>query len=165
MDFVATEDFVTPYVRSTGMPHKPLQICKKKFCKGEIITGEVKTVKGRPAFVLHRGVMVIPFSVIKQVVTREISFGADGGKTDKKTEQAIKKENPASKALPPPSVIIKNKKTRIADALILGGIAGFGLMLLAEKQGWVENPEKKNRLYAAGAGAALAAYYVYRRQQ
>lgn len=162
MDFVATQDFVTPYVRSTGMPHKPIQICKKKFHKGEILTGEVKTVKGKPSFVLHKGVMVIPFSVIKQVVTKEINFsGADGEKLDK----AVKKDNQSVKTLPPPSVIIKTKKTRIIDAMIVGGVAGFGMMFLAEKQGWVQNPETKNRLYAALAGAALAAYYVYRRQQ
>ena len=41
MDFVATQDFVTPYVIATGMPHKPTKICKKQFRKGDIITGEI----------------------------------------------------------------------------------------------------------------------------
>ena len=92
MDFVATQDFVTPYVIATGMPHKPTRICKKRFKKGDIITGEIKTVKGKPSFVLHKGVMVIPFSVIEQIVTKKIAFsGADAG---------VQKDNPSVKLTP-----------------------------------------------------------------
>ena len=91
MDFVATTDFTTPYVIATGQPHKPTQICKKKFRKGDIITGEVKTVKGKPSFVLHKGVMVIPFSCVKQVITKDIVISNLDGTP---TPEAVAKANP-----------------------------------------------------------------------
>ena len=73
MDFVATQDFSTPYVIATGQPHRPTQICKKKFKKGDIITGEIKTAHGKPSFVLHKGVMLIPLSCVKQIVVKDIA--------------------------------------------------------------------------------------------
>lgn len=154
MDFVATQDFETPYVRATGMPHKPTQICKKKFRKGEIITGEIKTVKGKPAFVLHKGVMLIPLSVVKQVITKDIVIGADGvkdnaAKTNPKVE--VKAITPASE---------KNKK--YIDGIVIGGLVGFAGTILAEKQGWIATVDKKNRLMGAAIGAALGCYLIWK---
>ena len=50
---------------------------KKQFRKGDIITGEIKTVKGKPSFVLHKGVMVIPFSCVRQIITKEIQVNSN----------------------------------------------------------------------------------------
>lgn len=155
MDFVATQDFVTPYVVSTGQPHRPTQICKKKFRKGDIITGEVKTVKGKPSFVLHKGVMVIPFSVIKQVITKDIVISNLDGTSD-----AVNKANPKVEVKVIKPADAKNKK--YIDGMLIGAVAGFGGAILAEKQGWIANVDKKNKVYGAIAGAVLGAYYIYR---
>jgi hypothetical protein len=153
MDFVATQDFVTPYVVATGMPHKPTRICKKHFKKGDIIQGEIKTVKGKPSFVLHKGVMVIPFSVIEQIVTKKIAFsGADG---------VVSKDNPVVKLAP-----IKNtnqKKINYIDSGVIGAVLGFAGVMIAEKQGWIGEANSKNRIYGALAGGLFAMYLVYRK--
>lgn len=156
MDFVATTDFVTPYVIATGQPHKPTEIKKKKFRKGEIITGEIKTVKGKPSFVLHKGVMVIPFSCVKQVITKEISFSEASGNL-----KEIAKLNPQVQ------VKVKansdQKKKSIMDGVVFGAILGFGGVFLAEKQGWITGTDTKNRLYGAIVGAFIGGYYLYRK--
>jgi hypothetical protein len=158
MDFVATQDFVTPYVVSTGQPHNPTQICKKKFRKGDIITGEVKTVKGKPSFVLHKGVMVIPFSVVKQVVVKDIVISNLDGSTD-----AVAKTNPKVEVKVIKPADVKNKK--YIDGILIGAVVGLGGVILAEKQGWITNIDKKNKIYGAIAGAVLGAYYIYRFQK
>ena len=154
MDFVATTDFISPYVIATGMPHQPTKICKKQFKKGEIITGEIKTVKGKPSFVMHKGVMVIPFSCIKQVITKNIEMqsGADAVK--------VAKDNPKVEVRVP-SITLERKK-KAMDGAIFGAILGFAGVMVAEKQGWMNAEEKKNRLYGAMIGAFLGGYYVYR---
>jgi hypothetical protein len=154
MDFVATQDFVTPYVVSTGQPHKPTQICKKKFRKGDIITGEVKTVKGKPSFVLHKGVMVIPFSCVKQVVVKDIVISNLDGTSD------TQKTNPKVEVKVIKSADVKNKK--YIDGILIGAVVGLGGVILAEKQGLIVNIDKKNKIYGAIAGAVLGAYYIYR---
>jgi hypothetical protein len=155
MDFVATQDFVTPYVISTGMPHKPTKICKKKFKKGEIITGEIKTANGKPSFVLHKGVMVVPLSMVKQVITKDINLSniegdSKGTKIDPKVE--VKVIKPSSE---------KNKK--MMDGVVVGAILGFVAVLIAEKQGWVTTPDKKNKLIGVAVGGVLGGYYMYRK--
>ena len=155
MDFVATQDFVTPYVVSTGQPHNPTQICKKKFRKGDIITGEVKTVKGKPSFVLHKGVMVIPFSVVKQVVVKDIVISNLDGTSD-----SVAKTNPKVEVKVIKPADVKNKK--YIDGILIGAVVGLGGVILAEKQGWIANIDKKNKIYGAIAGAVLGAYYIYR---
>jgi len=152
MDFVATADFETPYVVSTGQPHKPIKICKKQFKKGEIITGEIKTANGKPSFVLHKGVMVIPLSVVKQVITKDIvisNLDGEAPKTNPKVEVKVIK-----------TADQKNKS--YIDGIIVGAIAGFGATILAEKQGWIATVEKKNRITGAVIGAVVGCYFVYR---
>lgn len=152
MDFVANQDFATPYVIATGQPHKPTQICKKKFKKGDIITGEVKTVKGKPSFVLHKGVMMIPLSCIKKVVVQDIvvsNLSGDAPKTNPKVE--VKTITPTA---------IKNKK--YIDGVIIGSIAGFAGTLVAEKKGWIQGTERKNRIIGAVIGAVIGCYVVFK---
>lgn len=152
MDFVAVQDFVTPYVVATGMPHKPTKICKKKFRKGEIITGEIKTSKGKPSFVLYKGVMVVPLAMVKQVITKDIvvsNVEGDIKKSNPKVEVKIQKTS-------------EEKRKAYVDGIIVGSLLGFAGTLIAEKQGWVTNVDKKNRLIGAGIGALIGVYYVYR---
>lgn len=155
MDFVATKDFVTPYVVSTGMPHKPTRICKKKFKKGEIITGEIKTANGKPAFVLHKGVMVVPLAVVKQVITKDLDVSNAVGDNIVKSNPKVEVRLGDTK---------KDSNKQYIDALVIGAIVGFAGVLLAEKQGWIANVEQKNRLYGAIGGAILGAYIVYRKK-
>ena len=154
MDFVATKDFVTPYVVSTGMPHKPTRICKKKFKKGEIITGEIKTANGKPAFVLHKGVMVVPLAVVKQVITKDLDVSNAVGDNIAKSNPKVEVRLGATK---------KDTNKQYIDALVIGAIVGFAGVILAEKQGWIAVVDKKNRLYGAIGGAILGAYIVYRK--
>lgn len=153
MDFVVTQDFVSPYVIATGMPHKPTKICKKQFRKGDLIKGEIKTANGQPSFILHKGVMVVPFSVVRQVVTKKISFSTADG--------SVEKDNQPVKV----SVVktTTQKKINYLDSAMLGAVVGFGATILAEKQGWISQVDSKNRVYGAVIGAFLGWYMVYRR--
>lgn len=152
MDFVATQDFKTPYVIATGQPHKPTQICLKRFKKGEIITGEIKTAQGKPSYVLHKGVMMIPLSCVKQLITKDIVLSNVEGET--------KKDNPKVEVKVLKTADQKNKS--YIDGVIVGALAGFGGVILAEKQGWIATIEKKNRITGAVIGAIIGCYIVYR---
>jgi hypothetical protein len=156
MDFVATQDFVTPYVVSTGMPHKPTKICKKQFKKGEIITGEIKTANGKPSFVLHKGVMVVPLSVVKQVITKDINLSNISGDAN------VTKSNPKVEVKVVKTTSDKNKK--MLDGLVIGAVLGFAGTIIAEKQGFIATIDKKNRIIGAVIGATLGAYIMYRKQ-
>jgi hypothetical protein len=94
MDFVAKQDFKTPYVVSTGQPHRPTQIKVKSFKKGEIISGEIKTANGKPDFILYKGVMVVPLSCVKQIITKDISVSSvEGADADSKIKISLDKPN------------------------------------------------------------------------
>ncbi|HRH52601.1 MAG TPA: hypothetical protein PLN38_04745, partial [Chitinophagales bacterium] len=136
----------------TGQPHKPTEICKKKFSKGDIITGEIKTVKGKPSFVLHKGVMVIPFSCVKQIVVKDIQTSNIGGE--------IAQVNPAVKVTTVKTT--SQKKQMLMDGVIVGSILGFAGVIIAEKQGMFTVINPKNKIYGAIAGAVIGAYYIYR---
>jgi hypothetical protein len=150
--YVLIQDFKAPYVIATGMPHKPSKIMLKKYVKGEIITGELKTAKGKPVIVLVNGVIPVPITMLKEVVTKEIVNSANG-------KPATTKITPTQNA-----ITIKKTNTRYLDAGILGAILGVGAVYLAEKQGWIAQTDKKNKLYGAGIGAVLAMYIVYRKK-
>jgi len=164
MDFVATTDFKTPYVVSTGMPHKPTKIMTKNFKKGDIICGELKESKGKPAFVLYKGVMVIPLNVIKKVVTMDINTqtsSANGVGTSGSSEE------PAVRVQQTPKTVAEAKKkaglNKYLDAVILGAILGYGVTYFAEKKGWLPTAvDQKNKLIGASIGALGGAYMVYR---
>ena len=139
------------------MPHKPTQIKTKSFKKGEIIVGEMKTDKfGKPAFVMHKGVMVVPLSCVKIVVTKDInpnvSSSADGGDISAKPKTVVVNK-PTSDT---------EKKKKYLDGMILGALAGFGAAYYAEKKGWIAVPEQKNKVIGAVIGALAGAYVVFR---
>ena len=163
LDFVATKDFKSPYVVATGQPHRPTSIKTKQFKKGEIISGEIKTSQGKPAFVLYRGVMVVPLSCVRQVITKEIgatpetkmtTVGADGETTvvAPKGSITVNKKGTAN----------EEKKKRYLDGILLGALAGFGATYFAEKKGWIPTASQKNKVIGAVAGALIGVYAVYR---
>ncbi len=149
---MVTQDFKTPYVVSTPDPRRPTEIKYKYFKKGELVAGELKHANNKPAFVLFNGVCVIPLSVIKAVVTKEIVSSATGPNDTtplgmESTKKLVKIENP---------------KTRYIDAMLVGALIGAGGVYLANKKAWIAVPDKMHYAYGAGAGALLAAYFIYR---
>jgi hypothetical protein len=148
--YIITNDFKAPYVQVTGIPHNPQAIKMKKFRKGDIIRGELKHANNKPAFILVNGVIVVPLDVVKELVTKSVVSNADG-KSSKNETSKIKTIN-----------VPTNPKVKYADAIILGAILGVAGAFVAEKQGWLTEPDKKNKLYGAAIGALAAAYIVYR---
>jgi hypothetical protein len=151
--YILTNDYKAPYVTATGLPHNPSAIRFKQFRKGEIIKGEMKHANNQPAFILVNGVCVVPLDVIKELVTKEVVSHADG-------EGSIKDK--VSTTLGGSSKNNTNQKVRYIDALLIGAVVGFAGVILAEKQGWITEPDKKYRLYGAIGVGAIAMYVVYR---
>jgi hypothetical protein len=155
--YILTKDFKSPYVTSTGLPHNPQAIRFKQFKKGEVVHGEMKHANNKPAFILVNGVCVVPLQVIKELVTKEIVSHADGeGKspTKKLTTDVLS----ISKTKKP------NTKVQYGDALLIGAVVGFAGVVLAEKQGWITETDKKYRLYGAVGVGLLGMYIVYRQK-
>jgi hypothetical protein len=149
--YVLIQDFNAPYVVATGMAHKPSKIMIKKYKKGEIIYGEMKTTNGKPSIVLVKGVIPIPATMLNEVITKTIS-GVSG---EKSTETKQTQNNKV--------VTIKKTNTRYMDAGIFGAVIGAVAVYLFEKQGWLQ-PNPKNKLYGALGGAVLGMYMVYRKK-
>lgn len=151
--YILTNDYKAPYVTATGLPHNPSAIRFKQFKRGDIIKGEMKHANNKPAFILVNGVAVVPLDVVKELVTKEVVSHIDGEGSIK--EKITEKIGGSSKKN-------TNPKVRYMDALLLGALVGFVGVYLAEKQGWIAEPDKKYRLYGAIGGGALAMYVVYR---
>jgi hypothetical protein len=144
--YIVIADIKTPYVQGTGVPHRPQEVRFKLIRKGEIIKGELKHANNKPAFVLVNGTLVVPLSAVKELVTKDITSNADGTAKDEKTPIKL------------PSV----NKVKYIDALIVGALLGVGGAYLSEKQGWLGEPDKKNKIYGALIGGAVALYGLYR---
>jgi hypothetical protein len=151
--YILTNDYKAPYVTATGLPHNPSAIRFKQFKRGDIIKGEMKHANNKPAFILVNGVCVVPLDIVKELVTKEVVSHADGEGSIKDT--VVKKVGGSSKTN-------ANPKVRYIDALLIGAIVGFAGVVLAEKQGWISEPDKKYRLYGAVGVGVLAMYVVYR---
>lgn len=145
--YVVTQDFKSPWVRMTGRPNKPQELRFKLFKKGEIVNGEMKHANNQPAFVLVKGVLMLPLSVVKEVITKDVSVSAEGGEEKKDTKKIS---------------LQSMSKVKYVDAIVIGAIIGAGAVFLAEKQGWLVSPDKKNKVYGAIGGALLGTYLVYR---
>jgi len=147
--YVLIQDFKAPYVVATGMAHQPSKIMLKKYVKGQIVEGQIIISKGQPSILLVSGIIPIPVSVLREVVTKEIVQSNASGN---------------GKGVTPNKVIIKKTNTRYLDAGIIGAILGAGAIFLAEKQNIIATPDKKYKLYGAVAGAVLGMYIVYRKK-
>lgn len=150
--YILTANVTTPIVRATGIPHKPQAIDMKRLRKGDIIKGELKHANNKPAFVLVDGVMVVPIGSVKKLVTKDIVSTAEG-KEESNFDGTGKPKNTVTQALP---------KLKYIDAIVLGSLLGVGGVYLAEKQGWLPEVDKKNKIYGAIIGAALGSYLLYR---
>lgn len=148
--YIVTNDFKSPYVVSSGDPRNPTAIRAKFFKKGELISGELKTTNGKPDFVLYNGVVVVPLSVIKAVVTKEIVSSATGDTSKPGTETTRN------------IITVKDPKQKYMDAALVGAAIGLAGIFLAHKKGWIAVQDKMHYAYGAGVGAVLAAYFVYR---
>ena len=153
MNFVTKTDFAAPYAARTNNPHNPIQYRRRRFKKGEIISGVIgeSSANGKPSFMVHKGSVVVPLDLVKQVVTKEVT-----GKSNAEGE----KENK-------PTTITEKSKTFLSsksytDALIVGGLLGFGGAYYAETKGWLPEATNKNKIIGAVVGAILSAYLVYR---
>mgnify|MGYP006935489506 CR=1 FL=1 len=146
--YVLIQDFKAPYVVATGMAHKPSRIMLKKYAKGQIVEGQIIVSKGQPSILLVSGVIPIPVSVLREVVTKEI----------------VQSNATGDAKVTPNKVVIKKTSTKYLDAGIIGAILGLGAVYLAEKQNLIAVPDKKYKLYGALAGAALGMYVIYRKK-
>ena len=148
--YILRQDFSSPDVISTPSSYRSAQVNYKRFKKGEIINGELKHANNKPSFVLVQGRLVIPISVLREVVTKEISVAANGELTETKIED--KK----------PAIVVTKGKLKGIDAMIIGAVVGVIGVVVAEKQGWITMPNKKNKLWGALGGAAAGLYLSQR---
>lgn len=147
--YILTQNFKSPCVQVTGVPHAPQAIRFKTFLKNEIIQGELKHSNNQPAFVLVGGKLVVPLSVLKEVVAKDITSSASGETTSASSEP---------KKIKLPSI----SKVKYIDAVVVGALLGVGSVVLAEKQKWIPMPDKKNKLIGAAIGVGAACYALYR---
>lgn len=149
--YVVTKPFQTPQVYNTGMSHAPAKVGWRRFKKGQIVKGEMKTADGKPSFILVGRMTVIPLDCVRELVTKKVesssSFDAEQNTSEQKVKDYLKKTPP---------------KIQYMDAILLGAAVGGLGWWFAEKKGWVDNINPKHKLYAAAAGAALTGYVVYR---
>jgi len=155
--YILTADFKSPYVVMTGNPRNPQKVMAKQFIKGEIVDCELKHANNKPAFLLFKGTCVIPLTHAKELVAKDVkeeNSNADGKSKDDSSEKSFEMESKIS--------ISKNPKVQYLDAVVLGGLIGFGATYMAQKKGWLVTMEKHANFYGAGLGAALGLYLVYR---
>jgi hypothetical protein len=153
--YLITHDVKSPYIVATGLPHNPQEVRLKLFRKGQVVKGELKHANNKPAFLLVNGVCVIGLDVVKELVTKEITSNASG------------KNSSAAKVIDNTVGLSKdnsNPKVRYIDAMIVGGLLGAAGVFLAEKQGWIAEPDKKYKLYGAIGGAIIGYYFMYRKK-
>lgn len=151
--YMITRNFESPYVVNSGNPRNPTAIRHKRFKAGQIISGKMQLVNGKPNFVLYNDVVVIPLSVVKAVVTKEILSNVSGAPAN-----TIPNGQETTKNF----IISKSPKTRYMDTALVGAVIGLAVVYLANKKGWIKVPMPINFAYGAGIGAALGAYAIYR---
>ena len=151
--YIVKENFKAPFVVATGMAHKPQRIEYKPFRKGQIIQGEMKYNGGKPAFILVGGIIPVECRYVNELSQKEITSSGEATSSasgdEKKANQVEIKTNP---------------KVKYIDAMLIGALIGAVGVHFAEKKGYIPNPDQKNKLYGALAGALLAWYVVYRQQ-
>ena len=160
-NYILTQTFVSPVVTATGQPHRPTKIEGKRFTKGQIVKGLMQYANGAPSHILLGGTIMIPATHLREVETKELS-NASGPTTKSLLTNTMETETPSA---PANKKAPENPKVKYLDALLIGGIVGFVAIIVAEKQGWITEPDKKYRLYGAAGGAVLACYVIYRNKE
>jgi len=153
--FIITKEVNVPIV-SSQVAHRPAQVKFRKFRKGQLVQGELKHANNKPSFVLVGRMCVIPVECVKEIQGKEVSSNVTGQELSQKlqTQQVT-----ANKKVAP-----SNTKVKYLDALLIGGLVGFGGVYFAEKKGWLQGEDNKMKMYGAITGAILGMYYVYRSQ-
>lgn len=149
--YIFTHDCKAPYVEITGKPHMPQEIKFLKFRRGDQVSGELKHSNNKPAFILGPKNAIIPMDCVKELVTKAVV-----GDTPSMAASSFDASTQAKKAVP------TNPKVRYIDAMLLGAVVGLVAVVVAEKQGWIAEPDTKYKWYGAGLGAVAAGYIVYR---
>lgn len=148
--YIFSHDCKAPYVVITGKPHAPQEIKMLKFKRGQQVRGELKHANNKPAFILGPKNAIIPIDVVKELVTKNVI-----GDTQSLASSSF--TGPAK-----PTAVPTNPKVRYMDAMLVGAALGLVSVVVAEKQGWISEPDSKYKWYGAGLGALAAAYIVYR---
>lgn len=145
--YVITKDVKVPIVVNSGQAHRPAQVRYKTYRRGEMVQGELKHSNNKPAFVLVGTMGVVPLNCIQEVTSVPVTSNAIGevdANAPKETES------------------VKEPKVQYGDAMIIGAIVGFVGVYMAQKYGYLNEEDKKLRLYGALGGGLLGLYWVYR---
>lgn len=150
--YTLIRDIEAPYVVDTGNNRRGPNIRKKKFKKGQMIKGVMKYANGRPAYILVGGAIPVEARHLKILMAKDVEVSDFSGEAKAKSDV--------------PGIIHNNAnpKVKYIDAMIVGGIVGALAVHFAEKKGFIQNPDQKNKIYGAVGGALLLMYVVYRYQ-
>jgi hypothetical protein len=146
--YIITKDVKVPIVVNSGQAHRPAQIRYKTYRKGEMVQGELKHSNNKPAFVLVGSMGVVPLNCVQEVTSVPITSNASGEATNTTP--------------PKESEVVKEPKVQYGDAMIIGALVGFVGVFMAQKYGYLNEEDKKLRLYGAIGGGLLGMYWVYR---
>jgi hypothetical protein len=152
--YISTHNFKAPYVEVTGMPHNPQQVKFKTFRKGQQFRGELKHANNKPAFILAENNAIVGLDTVKEIFTKQV--GAETRANEMSAFSGSSTGETKKVSIP------TNPKVRYIDAMLLGALVGVVGVVIAEKQGWIPEPDKKYKMYGALAGALASAYIVYR---
>ncbi|MEM2138576.1 MAG: hypothetical protein QXM96_00265 [Candidatus Woesearchaeota archaeon] len=150
-NFILKKDFYSPYViNKNGIK----SFSYKHFKKGQIIKGVLKKDdKYNPVFVLVDNYFVIPVNFLKKLSVSEISEKNDKKENIEKNEKKIDFTG------------LKNRRFKVIDGIIIGGVLGVLVVYLMEKKGYIEIPNKTNKIIGGVLGASILGYYFYRKNQ
>jgi len=141
------------------LPNRPKVINYKTFMKGEVVNGELKHLKNKPAFVITEGAFIIPLNIVKKLVTKDIK--PEAVSSAEGSEQ--KSETPKEAAKAP--IEYTNPKVQYMDGAIVGALVGLGITYGIEKKFPTWLPvDSKNKIYGAVIGALAGLYIIYRKK-
>jgi hypothetical protein len=148
--YIITKDVKVPIVVNSGQAHRPAQVRYKVYRKGEMVKGELKHSNNKPAFILVGSMGVLPLNCVQEVTSVPVTSSVTGEATN---------------IIPPKeSEAVKEPKVQYGDALIIGALVGFVGVFMAQKYGYLNQEDKKLRLYGALGGGLLGMYWVYRQK-
>jgi hypothetical protein len=148
--YIITKDVKVPIVVNSGQAHRPAQVRYKVYRKGEMVQGELKHSNNKPAFILVGSMGVLPLNCVQEVTSVPVTSSVTGEATN---------------IIPPKeSEAVKEPKVQYGDALIIGALVGFVGVFMAQKYGYLNQEDKKLRLYGALGGGLLGMYWVYRQK-
>lgn len=149
--FIVTQDFRSPNIARDGGAHAPHQVGWRQFKKGEQFNGELIMEGGKPKFAMAPGALMIPLSVVKEVVAKDVILSNAEGDDKQGVINTITVN--AKKGA---------SKFKLIDAAIFGALAGFAGYTYAVKKQYIAIDTPKHKMIAIGVTAGIFAYAVYR---